>query len=136
MLAPVGPGEGPLASCAVTVEATLDVVGIGNALVDVLTHEDDAFLEAHGLVKGAMTLIDTDRAEELYSAMGAAIEMSGGSVGNSIAGARAVIDHVSFRLNTSGSLGGAVYTNIATTTVPISNSSFSPSVFMYHSRDF
>jgi sugar/nucleoside kinase (ribokinase family) len=80
------PGEGPLASCAVTVEATLDVVGIGNALVDVLTHEDDAFLEAHGLVKGAMTLIETDRAEELYSAMGAAIEMSGGSVGNSIAG--------------------------------------------------
>jgi predicted outer membrane repeat protein len=46
-------------------------------------------------------------------------------VGNSIAGARAVIDHVSFRLNTSGSLGGAVYTNIATTTVTISNSSFS-----------
>ena len=46
-------------------------------------------------------------------------------VGNSIAGARAVIDHVSFRLNTSGSLGGAVYTNIETTTVTISNSSFS-----------
>jgi sugar/nucleoside kinase (ribokinase family) len=79
-------GGGPLASCAVTVEASLDVVGIGNALVDVLTHEDDAFIEAHGLVKGAMTLVDTDRAEELYGAMGAAIEMSGGSVGNSVAG--------------------------------------------------
>jgi len=70
----------------VTLEASVDVVGIGNALVDVLTHEDDAFLDAHGLVKGAMTLIDTERAEELYTAMGPAIEMSGGSVGNSIAG--------------------------------------------------
>jgi sugar/nucleoside kinase (ribokinase family) len=70
----------------VTDQATLDVVGIGNALVDVLTHEDDAFLAAHGLVKGAMTLIDTDRAEELYSAMSPGIEMSGGSVGNTIAG--------------------------------------------------
>ena len=69
-----------------TFEPSLDVVGIGNALVDVLTHEDDAFLHAHGLVKGAMTLIDTDRAEELYAAMGPAIEMSGGSVGNTIAG--------------------------------------------------
>jgi sugar/nucleoside kinase (ribokinase family) len=70
----------------VTQEASIDVVGIGNALVDVLTHEDDAFLEAHGLVKGAMTLVDTERAEELYTAMGPGIEMSGGSVGNSIAG--------------------------------------------------
>ncbi|MGH9112950.1 MAG: adenosine kinase [Acidimicrobiales bacterium] len=69
-----------------TDQATLHVVGIGNALVDVLTHEDDAFLAAHGLVKGAMTLVDTDRAEELYAAMGPGIEMSGGSVCNTIAG--------------------------------------------------
>jgi sugar/nucleoside kinase (ribokinase family) len=70
----------------VTQQVSLDVVGIGNALVDVLTHQDDAFLEAHGLVKGAMTLVETDRAEELYAAMAPGIEMSGGSVGNSIAG--------------------------------------------------
>jgi sugar/nucleoside kinase (ribokinase family) len=70
----------------VTQQATIDVVGIGNALVDVLSHEDDAFIEAHGLVKSAMTLIDTDRAEELYRAMGPGIEMSGGSAGNTIAG--------------------------------------------------
>jgi sugar/nucleoside kinase (ribokinase family) len=63
-----------------------DVVGIGNALVDVLTHEDDAFIEANGLVKGAMTLIDTDRAETLYAAMGRGIEVSGGSAANTIAG--------------------------------------------------
>ncbi len=64
----------------------LDVVGIGNALVDVLSHEDDAFVEAHGLVKGSMTLIDTDRAEALYAAMGSGIEVSGGSAANTISG--------------------------------------------------
>ncbi len=65
---------------------TFDVVGIGNALVDVLTHETDEFLDANGLVKGSMTLIDTDRAEELYAAMGPGIEVSGGSAANTIAG--------------------------------------------------
>ena len=64
----------------------LDVVGIGNALVDVLSHEDERFLPAHGLVKGAMTLIDTERAEILYAAMGGAIEASGGSAANTISG--------------------------------------------------
>lgn len=64
----------------------LDVVGIGNALVDVLTHEGEAFIEANGLVKGSMTLIDTDRAEALYAAMGRGIEVSGGSAANTISG--------------------------------------------------
>ena len=86
-----GARDGPgLASSPVTSPArpapTLDVVGIGNALVDVLTHEDDAFLERHGLVKGAMTLIDTQRAEELYGAMSAGIEVSGGSAANTVSG--------------------------------------------------
>ena len=63
-----------------------DVVGIGNALVDVLSHEDEAFLEAHGLVKSSMTLIDTERAEALYAAMGRGIEVSGGSAANTISG--------------------------------------------------
>ena len=63
-----------------------DVVGIGNALVDVLTNGDDAFLEKHGLVKASMTLIDTDRSEELYQAMGPGIEQSGGSAANTMAG--------------------------------------------------
>jgi sugar/nucleoside kinase (ribokinase family) len=65
---------------------TYDVVGIGNALVDVLSHEDEGFIDANGLVKGSMTLIDTDRAEELYAAMGGAIEASGGSAANTISG--------------------------------------------------
>ena len=64
----------------------LDVVGIGNALVDVLSHEEERFIEANSLVKGAMTLIETDRATELYAAMGPGIEVSGGSAANTVAG--------------------------------------------------
>lgn len=64
----------------------VDVVGIGNALVDVLSHEDDDFVVSHGLSKGAMTLIDTDRAHVLYDAMGPGIEVSGGSAANTMAG--------------------------------------------------
>ncbi|MEX2100245.1 MAG: adenosine kinase [Acidimicrobiia bacterium] len=64
----------------------LDVVGIGNALVDVLSHESDDFIEEHGLARGAMTLIDTERAEKLYAAMGPATEISGGSAANSMVG--------------------------------------------------
>jgi sugar/nucleoside kinase (ribokinase family) len=66
--------------------ANFDVVGIGNAIVDVLAHADEAFLEREGLVKGTMTLIDAPRAEALYQMMGPAVEVSGGSVGNTMAG--------------------------------------------------
>jgi len=67
-------------------QATIDLVGIGNAIVDVIAHADDAFLAREALVKGTMTLIDADRAEALYAMMGPAIEVSGGSVGNTMAG--------------------------------------------------
>ena len=63
-----------------------DVVGIGNALVDVIAHADDSFLDDHGLTKGWMDLIDTDRAVELYRALGSAVEMSGGSAANTMCG--------------------------------------------------
>ena len=63
-----------------------DVVGIGNALVDVIAHADDDFLTAHDLVKGAMTLIDTDRAVGLYAALPTSVEMSGGSAANTMCG--------------------------------------------------
>jgi sugar/nucleoside kinase (ribokinase family) len=66
--------------------ATLDVVGIGNAIVDVIAHSDDAFLTQQGLDKGGMTLVDTARAEALYAVMGPGIEASGGSAGNTMAG--------------------------------------------------
>jgi sugar/nucleoside kinase (ribokinase family) len=66
--------------------ASLDVVGIGNAIVDVLAKADEAFLAAQGVPKGTMTLIDAARAEALYAAMPPAMEMSGGSAANTIAG--------------------------------------------------
>src|SRR5215813_12704129 len=66
--------------------ANFDVVGIGNAIVDVIAHADEAFLAREGLVKGTMTLVDAPRAEALYQLMGPAVEVSGGSVGNTMAG--------------------------------------------------
>jgi sugar/nucleoside kinase (ribokinase family) len=66
--------------------AKLDVLGVGNAIVDVLAETDDAFLAAQGITKGAMTLIDTARAQALYAAMPAGIEASGGSAANTMAG--------------------------------------------------
>ncbi len=64
----------------------LDVVALGNAIVDVLSHSEDAFLAKHKLNKGSMTLIDTAQAEALYADMGPAVEVSGGSAANTISG--------------------------------------------------
>ena len=66
--------------------SSFDVVGIGNAIVDVLAKADDAFLKRQGLAKGTMALIDAARAEALYAEMGEGIEASGGSAANTIAG--------------------------------------------------
>ena len=66
--------------------ADLDVVGVGNALVDVISMETDDFIQAHGLVKGSMRLIEPDEAVRLYEAMGPGVEMSGGSAANTLAG--------------------------------------------------
>jgi sugar/nucleoside kinase (ribokinase family) len=68
------------------VEKTYDVVGIGNAIVDIIARCEDSFLSKHDLAKGAMRLIDAEEANRLYAAMGPAIERSGGSVANAIAG--------------------------------------------------
>lgn len=69
---------------------TLDVVAIGNAIVDVLAPSDDAFLAENALTKGAMQLIDADMATSLYANMGAAREISGGSAANTLAGLAAL----------------------------------------------
>ncbi|MEO8692824.1 MAG: adenosine kinase [Acidimicrobiales bacterium] len=63
-----------------------DVVGVGNAIVDVISNVDDDFVARHGLNKGAMTLIDQERAIELYASMPPGIEASGGSAANTMAG--------------------------------------------------
>ena len=66
--------------------STSSLLGISNAIVDVLAHVDEDFLAKIGAPRGSMTLIDEDRAHEIYAMMGPATEMSGGSVANSIAG--------------------------------------------------
>src|SRR3984893_5068373 len=63
-----------------------DVIGIGNAIVDVLARAEDDFLVKHGMAKGSMSLIDEARAQAVYAAMGPAIEISGGSAANTIVG--------------------------------------------------
>jgi sugar/nucleoside kinase (ribokinase family) len=67
-------------------QPSLDIVAIGNAIVDVIARADDALLASHALTKGGMQLIDTQMAELLYADMGAAIEISGGSAANTLAG--------------------------------------------------
>ena len=69
-----------------TEETLKDVVGIGNAMVDILAPADEAFLAKHNLAKGAMTLVDATQAAGIHEAMGPGVEMSGGSVGNTMAG--------------------------------------------------
>jgi sugar/nucleoside kinase (ribokinase family) len=67
-------------------DAKYDVLGIGNAIFDVLVKADEGFLEAHGMTKGGMALIDEARAAAIYRDMGPATEMSGGSAANTIVG--------------------------------------------------
>ncbi len=66
--------------------AKYDVLGIGNAIFDVLVRTDEGFLARHGMTKGGMALIDEARALAIYGDMGPAVEMSGGSAANSIVG--------------------------------------------------
>ena len=73
-----------------TAAPTLDVVAIGNAIVDVLAPSDDAFLAEHALTKGGMQLIDAATAESLYADMAAGKEISGGSAANTLAGLAAL----------------------------------------------
>jgi sugar/nucleoside kinase (ribokinase family) len=71
-------------------EKTLDVLAIGNAIVDVIADADDGFLQSNGLDKGGMRLVDADEAERLYAAMGPGRELSGGSAANTVAGLAAL----------------------------------------------
>jgi sugar/nucleoside kinase (ribokinase family) len=66
--------------------ARYDVLGIGNAIVDVIARAEEDFLLQQGMRKGTMALIDEARAEAIYDAMGPAVEMSGGSAANTIVG--------------------------------------------------
>lgn len=71
-------------------DTTLDIVAMGDAIVDVIASCDDEFLIEHGLPRGSMQLLSPDQADALYAAMGQAREMSGGSAANSMAGIAAM----------------------------------------------
>ena len=71
-------------------QPAIDVIAIGNAIVDVMAPCEDALIEQLGLARGGMTLVDTERARELYDAMGPAREISGGSAANTLAGLAAL----------------------------------------------
>jgi sugar/nucleoside kinase (ribokinase family) len=90
-------------------QTSIDVVGIGNAIVDVLAHSDEAFLEKEGLVKGTIALIDATRAAALYQMMGPAVEASGGSAGNTIAGIASLGGNCAFIGKVRDDLLGEVY---------------------------
>ncbi len=88
-----------------------DVIGIGNAIVDVLARAEDDFLVRHGMAKGSMALIDEARAEAIYAAMGPAIEISGGSAANTIVGVAAFGGSTAFIGTVKDDTLGTVFTH-------------------------
>jgi adenosine kinase len=88
-----------------------DVLGVGNAIVDIIAHTDDAFLVRHGMAKGSMTLIDEARATAIYEAMGPAIESSGGSAANTIVGAASLGARAAFIGKVKDDPVGAAFTH-------------------------
>jgi len=87
------------------------VLCIGNAIVDIIAQCDDAFLVENAIIKGAMNLIDGERAELLYSRMGPAIEASGGSAGNTAAGIASFGGRAAYFGKVSSDHLGEIYTH-------------------------
>ncbi len=73
-----------------------DVAGLGNAIMDVIAAVDDQFLLDHGIAKGAMTLIDEFRAQELHKALTGSVQAAGGSAANTMAGIASLGGSASF----------------------------------------
>ena len=92
-------------------DKTLDVVCIGNAIVDVISHADDTFLDRHSMVKGSMQLIESEVALSLYDDMPPAIESSGGSAANTAAGLASFGGRVGFIGKVADDALGQVFTH-------------------------
>ncbi|GIU85097.1 MAG: hypothetical protein KatS3mg008_1872 [Acidimicrobiales bacterium] len=91
---------------------TFDVVAIGNAVVDVISHADDSFLMRHGMVKGTMRLVpDEATAEALYAEMGPAVEISGGSAANTVVGVASLGGRAAFIGRVADDQLGEVFTH-------------------------
>ena len=90
---------------------TYDVVAIGNALVDVISHESHELLAEIGLEPGSMNLVDADRVHELYALLGPATEVSGGSAANTIAGIASFGGRAAFIGRVADDDFGEIYTH-------------------------
>lgn len=88
-----------------------DLLTIGNAIVDIIANADDDFLVREKIIKGAMNLIDAERAEHLYAVMGPAIETSGGSAGNTAAGAQSLGSRCAYFGKVSNDHLGGIFTH-------------------------
>lgn len=91
--------------------AQYDVCAVGNAIVDVLSPCDDAFLAAQSLTPGSMQLVDEDQSAALYDAMAAGVEASGGSAGNTVAGVGAFGGRAAYVGKVAPDTLGAVFTH-------------------------
>jgi sugar/nucleoside kinase (ribokinase family) len=91
--------------------AELDVVALGNALVDVLSHGDDALLARLGCEKGTMHMVDASRADEVYAAIGPAAEVSGGSAANTVAGIASFGGDAAYIGRVAGDTFGTLFTH-------------------------
>ncbi|MGE5158666.1 MAG: adenosine kinase [Gemmatimonas sp.] len=92
-------------------DAKYDVLGIGNAIFDVLVRTDEGFLSRHGMTKGSMALIDEARASAIYRDMGPATEMSGGSAANTIVGVASLGARAAYVGKVKDDQIGALYTH-------------------------
>ena len=88
-----------------------DVVGMGNAIVDVLSYCDEKFLQAQGLSKGTMTLVGEARSKQLYSLIGPSTECSGGSVANTLAGMASLGSRTAFIGKVASDQLGKIFTH-------------------------
>lgn len=92
-------------------DAKYDVLGIGNAIFDVLVQTDEGFLARHGMTKGGMALIDETRAAAIYGDMGPATKMSGGSAANTIVGVASLGARAAYVGKVKSDEVGTLYTN-------------------------
>src|SRR4051794_34902158 len=97
--------------CRAMSRGSLDVVAVGNAIVDVLAHADDQFVTDLGVEKGSMTLVDAERSAALYERVGPAVEASGGSAANTAAGVASLGGTAAFIGKVADDTLGQVFTH-------------------------
>ncbi len=118
-----------------------DVLGIGNAIVDIIARTEEDFLAKHGMNKGSMALIDEPRAEAIYNAMGPVTESSGGSAANTIAGVASFGGRAAFVGKVKGDKLGEAFSHdiravgVAFTTPPASEGAATARCFVLVTPD-